>query len=229
MLVAALLASGLSARAHAQKSWDSEVGAYLTYDFGGRRPGHFGLGVEARAMYAQQQFDCGRKVAAYAGVAGRVSILGWDQFRILVAPQVGLSGNLTWPSAPLVTSAVGAELGFGYRLKRDPGPFLQPGVEVSVANALFLRVDHAFGRDSDTQGLAHSGSVDLGLRRTPDGSHVPDGPSWATDTRDGGFFALRAGPGSTRPHGKRRASGIVHDFRKRRRAAWPAGAVRSAR
>ena len=178
VLVGALLASGASQPAHAQQSWDGEIGAYLTYDFGGRRPGHFGFGVEVRAMYAQQQFDCGLKTAAYTGVAGRLSILGWDQLRVLVAPQVGLSGNLPGPStALLVTSAIGGELGFGYRLKRDPGPFLQPGFEGSMANALFLRVDHAFGRDSDTQGLAHSGSVDLGLRRTPTSSHAPSGSS----------------------------------------------------
>jgi hypothetical protein len=177
VLVGALLASGASEPAHAQQSWDGEIGAYLTYDFGGRRPGHFGFGVEVRAMYAQQQFDCGSK-AAYTGVAGRLSILGWDQLRVLVAPQVGLSGHLPGPSTDfLVNSAIGGELGFGYRLKRDPGPFLQPGLEGSVANYLFLRVDHAFGRDSDTQGLAHSGSVDLGLRRTPKSSHAPSGSS----------------------------------------------------
>ncbi|HEY4187553.1 MAG TPA: hypothetical protein VGP07_20920 [Polyangia bacterium] len=177
VLAGALLAAGASAAAHAERSWDADIGAYLTYDFGGRRPGHFGFGVEVRAMYEQQRFDCGRRGALYTGVAGRFSIFGWDQFRLLVAPQFGLSGNLGYPAAPALTSAIGAELGFGYRFKRDPGPFLQPGLEGSAANVLFLRVDHAFGPEGDTQGLAHAASMDLGLRQTPKGSHVPGGSS----------------------------------------------------
>lgn len=176
VLAGALLASGATAPAQAERSWDADIGAYLTYDFGGRRPGHFGFGIEVRAMYEQQRFDCGRRGALYTGVAGRFSILGWDQLRILVAPQFGLSGNLGRP-APMLTGAIGAELGLGYRLRRDPGPFLQPGLEGSVANAVFLRADHAFGREDDTQSIAHAGSMDLGLRQTPKGSHVPGGPS----------------------------------------------------
>jgi hypothetical protein len=165
------LVSAWSDLAHAQHEWDADVGAYLSYDFGGTRPGHFGFGVEVRGTYAPR-FDCGHRAGAYAGVAARLTILGRDQVRVLVAPLLGLAGDLPYPYPPVRTS-IGAELGLGYRLKRDPGAFLQPGLEGSLENAVFLRVDHAFGRDGDTGGTAHSGSMDLGGRLAQSGTHAP--------------------------------------------------------
>jgi hypothetical protein len=166
IIVAWVLVSGSSELANAQRAWDTDLGAYLSYDFGGPRPGHFGFGIEVREMYASHRFYCGAHAYWYGGVATRLTMLGWDQFRVLVAPQFGLTASSTYPY-PRATGAAGGEVGLGYRLMSGPGWFLQPGVEVSFANVPFLRVDHAFGRDRETDSFIHSGSMDLGARLAP--------------------------------------------------------------
>ncbi|HEX3698674.1 MAG TPA: hypothetical protein VH374_25110 [Polyangia bacterium] len=176
IIVALVLVSGWSELAHAQRVWDTDLGAYLSYDFGGRRPGHFGFGIEVREMYSYHRFNCGTHAYWYGGVATRLAMLGWDQFRVLVAPQFGLTGSLPYPYPPATASA-GGELGLGYRFMRDPGRFLQPGIEVNFANVPFLRVDHSFGRESGTQSFIHSGSMDLGARLAPTGTHGLSGSS----------------------------------------------------
>jgi hypothetical protein len=130
-------------------------------------------------MYAQQQFDCGSfggRGTFFGGVAARVTLVGFDQLRLLAAPQFGFAGPVMH-LGPLMNASVGGEVGIGYRLGRDRGPFLQPGLEVSAGNALFLRVDHALWQEGEPPAVAHSGSFDFGLRATPKGSHAPDGPS----------------------------------------------------
>jgi hypothetical protein len=156
-----VLASGCATPTLNQRVWSADAGAFLSYDFGGPRAGHFGLGLETRLIYAQQQFECSQGSVGYGGFAGRVALFGWDQVRVSVAPQLGL----TTPG-PFVPS-LGGELGGGYRFGREAGLFLQPGVEASVASALFVRVEHLLGRDNVDGAFAHSGSVDLGGRLGP--------------------------------------------------------------
>ena len=95
---------------------------------------------------------------------------------VLVAPQVGVTAFNFPPGAhEIFTASLGGELGLGYNLNRDPGLFLQPGIELSYANVVFLRVDHAFGRDSDTHSYTHAGSMDLGARLAPAGTRTVTG------------------------------------------------------
>ncbi len=174
--VGLVLASVCGEIARAEPVWYSDVGGYVSYDFGGRRPGHFGFGVELRAMYSPRQFECGLHAARYVGVAARLSLVGGDQLRILLAPQLGLTISLPYPYPP-VTAPVGGELGLGYRLYRDPGVFVQPAIEGSFANLVFLRGGHSFGPDRETSSYVHSGSMDLGARLAPSGTHELGGPN----------------------------------------------------
>jgi hypothetical protein len=113
-------------------------------------------------MYAERQFMCGQGATGYAGIAGRLSLLGWDQVRVLVAPEAG------WTSAAIaMQTSIGGEVGVGYRLVDAPGPFVQPGIEGSLAKLLFLRVDHALGVDTESRLFTHSGSMALGARLGP--------------------------------------------------------------
>src|SRR5450755_4533126 len=53
-----VLASGCATPTLNQRVWSADARAFLSHDFGGPRAGHFGLGLETRLIYAQQQFEC---------------------------------------------------------------------------------------------------------------------------------------------------------------------------
>jgi hypothetical protein len=122
-------------------------------------------------MYAQRRFVsfCGQEAmqtASHAGVAGRLAIYGWDQISLLIVPQIGLTAINTFESG-----ALDAEIGLGFRFGQVQGPFLQPGIEATVANSLFMRGNYAFGPAADRsdpidKGL-REGSLDLGGRIAP--------------------------------------------------------------
>jgi hypothetical protein len=121
-----------------------------------------GLSRHDGALYPPE-VDGNRSSDSRMGPSGRVSTCS-----------CGLTVSLPYPYPPVV-APVGGELGFGYRLNRDPGMFVQPAIEGSFANAVFLRGSHAFGPDRETSGYTHSGSMDLGARLAPSGTHAPGG------------------------------------------------------
>jgi hypothetical protein len=166
-LAALALTLGWGANVGAQRSWDTEGSAFLSWDFGGADEGHFGFGLEARRMYAQQSFSCGQGASTYAGFAARVTVYSFDQVRLLAAPQLGVT---TSSGIPFPVESLGGELGLGYRLGRARGLYVQPGIELALGNLLFLRIDNSLGRDRETARFEHAAALDLGARLAPQGT-----------------------------------------------------------
>jgi hypothetical protein len=157
------LALGGGAFGAAPRAWDTEASAFFSYDFGSG--GHFGFGIELRRMYGPRWRVCDQGAGATTGGAARIAFYGtdWepDQLRVLVAPQLGVA---TSAGFPFPVESFGGELGLGYRLGRGRGLFLQPGLELAVHNALFLRLDHSLGFDRESGRFEHAGVLDLGAR-----------------------------------------------------------------
>ena len=166
MALATALTLGDGTLSAAPRAWDTEASAFFSYDFGSG--GHWGFGLELRRMNGPRWTLCDDGATATAGGAARIAFFGtdWelDQLRVLVAPQLGVA---TSAGFAVPVESFGGELGLGYRLGRGRGLFLQPGVELAVANNLFLRVDHALGFDRASGRFEHAGVLDLGARAAP--------------------------------------------------------------
>jgi hypothetical protein len=133
------LAAARGGTAHAaQPDWRTDAGVFLAYHFGGGGPGQLGLGVEARLLYMQTNF-CGEATSArFAGALARIELVGWDQVRLVVGPELGRNTAL---------SQVSADLSVGLRLRRDPGLLVEPGFGAAFLNSANARLAYAITRD----------------------------------------------------------------------------------
>jgi hypothetical protein len=131
------MASGLGTPAHAQlnqRVWGADAGVFAAYHFDFVRGGHFGLGLEVRVLKSQEMFGCGETTSTFAGGVGRITLVGWDQLRLMAGPQGGRNGAF---------HEVNAELAGGYRFGRDPGFVLQPSIGGALLSMLHGRLSYA--------------------------------------------------------------------------------------
>lgn len=116
-------------RAQAEADWHVEGGLFIAYHFGAGA-NHFGVGIEARALYAQRPLSwCWDRRSRSVGGVGRISWVGGDQARVTLGARAGIDRDVSY----------GLELGGGYRLGREPGSIVHVMGEASLAGVGFLR------------------------------------------------------------------------------------------
>jgi hypothetical protein len=186
----AAVAAGWAPPAQATPEWTTDAGVYLAYHFGGGAPGHFALGLEARRYYGELP-GCGYS-ERQIGALGRIEVVGWDQVRLAVGPQLIRTNFYT---------EVAADLSLGVRLGRDPGLHAEPGLEGALVSLMRARMAYAITRQFSAGGGLRvprnfRGCVVEGrpLRREGGRALLPaavlvDGPRGADD--NSGLFGAR--------------------------------------
>jgi hypothetical protein len=133
----AAVAAGWSPPARAEPGWATDAGVYLAYHFGNGAPGRFAGGLEVRRLHGELELQCGYGSRQFVGALGRVEIIGWDQVRLAVGPELMRSNFYT---------EVAADLSLGVRLGRDPGFHAEPGFEGAFLSLMRGRLAYAVTR-----------------------------------------------------------------------------------
>jgi hypothetical protein len=136
------LASGWAPAARAEPGWTTDVGAYLAYHFGGGVPGRIAGGLEVRRLHGELDLGC-EKTAYFTGGLARLELVGWDQIRLAVGPQVGKD---------TAYSEVAADLSLGLRFGQDWGLHVEPGFEGGLLSIMRARLAYAITRDFSAGG-----------------------------------------------------------------------------
>lgn len=169
----AVATGGAVPTARAELGFDATL--CLSFHFGrSGEPGYPGLGLEGRMLSPVEEDGSG----ITGGIGARVALVGWDQLRLLVTPQlVRVVDN----------ASIGLELGLGTRLGRERGLLMEGAV----------RGDYGYGHMRMAVAARDAGrwSLSVGARAPQvDGMPTSPGPYTGRPLRDdrGGRAALPA-------------------------------------
>lgn len=152
LVAASGLALALNVGAARAQSGDWRIGGnggvFFGYRFGHpRQSGRFSFGVEGRGVVVDNRYGgCDGEREDFAGLVGRIELLGWRDARLSLGPVAGFSNGL-W--------GVSGEATAGVALGNDAGVIGQVGVEGTAGLIFNARTAYSFGRDWLVAGGLH--------------------------------------------------------------------------